>query len=70
MMIVASSAMPSPSEAMSTYFQLASVAPSVSSMATSSAEMTVVISMATHNSARPLTKGAATIDQQKRLSPA
>ena len=55
---------------MSTYFQLASVAPSVSSIATNNAETTVVISMATHNRASPFTSGAATIDQQKRLSPA
>ena len=70
MMIVANKAMPSPREAISTYFQLASVAPSVSSMATSRAEMTVVISIATQRSASPFTRGAATIDQQKRLSPA
>ena len=70
MMIVASSAIPRPSDAIRTYFQLASVAPSVSSMATSNAETTVVISMATHNRASPFTRGTATIDQQKRLSPA
>ena len=67
MMIVASSAMPRPSEARSTYFQAASVAPSVSSIATSRAEITVVISMATHSSARPFTSGATTIDQQKSV---
>ena len=43
---------------MSTYFQAASVAPSVSSIATNSAEMTVVTSIATHNSASPLTSGS------------
>ena len=62
--------MPSPIEAMSTYFHAASVAPSVSSMATSSAETTVVTSIATHNRANPLTSGAMAIDHAKRFRPA
>ena len=70
MKIVASSAMPSPAEASSTYFHAASAAPSVSSIATSSAETTVVISIAIHSSARLLTAGAASIDQANTFSPA
>ena len=54
---------------MSTYFHAASVAPSVSSMATSSAETTVVISTAIHSSASPLTSGAHSIDQAKTFRP-
>ena len=69
-MIVANSAIPSPSEAIRMYFHAASDAPSVSSIATSSADTTVVISIAIHNSASPLTNGTITSDQQKRLSPA
>ena len=69
MKIVANSAMPSPQEAISTYFQAASVAPSVLSSATSSAETTVVISTAIHNRASPLTSGAQIIDQANVLSP-
>ena len=69
MKIVASSARPSPAEASSTYFHAASAAPSVSSIATSSAETTVVTSIATHSRARLLISGAASIAQANRLSP-
>ena len=62
--------MPSPIDAMSTYFHAASAAPSVSSMATSSAEMTVVTSIATHNSASPFTRGANAIAQANIFNPA
>ena len=61
--------MPSPDDAMSTYFHAASVAPSVSSMATSSADTTVVISTAIHSSARPSTNGAHSIDQANAFIP-
>jgi hypothetical protein len=56
-------------EASSTYFHAASAAPSVSSIATRSAEITVVTSIATHSSARLLIIGAASIAQANRLSP-
>ena len=59
-----------PALAISTYFQAASAAPSVSSIATSSAEMIVVISTAIHSSARLLIIGAASIAHANRLSPA
>ena len=70
MKMVASSAMPRPAEAISTYFHAASTAPSVSSIATSSAEITVVTSTAIHSRARLLISGAASIDQANRFSPA
>ncbi len=70
MTMVAKSATPSPIDAMSRYFQAASVALSVSSMATSNADTTVVTSIATHNSANPLTRGAIAMDQAKRFNPA
>ena len=66
---MASRARPSPDDAISTYFHAASAAPSVSSIATSSAEMTVVTSMAIHSSARLLISGATSIDQAKMLNP-
>ena len=69
MMIVASKAIPRPDEAISTYFHAASVAPSVSSIATSSAETTVVISTAIHSRASPLTSGAHIIDQANAFNP-
>ena len=69
MKIVASKRDAEPEEAISTYFHAASVAPSVSSSATSSAETTVVISTAIHNSASPLTSGAQIIDHANALSP-
>ena len=69
MKMVASRAIPRPAEASSTYFQDASTAPSVFSIATSSAETTVVISMAIHSSASPLTAGAHSMDQAKMFSP-
>ena len=59
-----------PALAISTYFQAASAAPSVSSIATSRAEMIVVTSIAIHSRARLLIRGAASIDQANRLSPA
>ena len=59
-----------PALAISTYFQAASAAPSVSSIATSRAEMIVVISTAIHSRARLLISGAASIAQANRLSPA
>ncbi len=67
---MASSARPRPALAISTYFQAASAAPSVSSIATSNAETIVVISTAIHSSARLLISGAASIDQANRFSPA
>ena len=70
MKIVPSRAMASPAEASSTYFHAASAAASVPSSATSSAEMIVVTSMATHSSARLPMTGAASMDQANRLSPA
>ncbi len=62
--------MPRPIEAMRTYFQAASVALWVSSIATRRAETTVVTSIATQTSARSLTSGAASIAQQKTFNPA
>ena len=59
-----------PELAISTYFQAASAAPSVSSIATSKAEMIVVTSTAIHSRARLLISGAASIDQANRFSPA
>jgi hypothetical protein len=67
---VASRARPRPALAISTYFQAASAAPSVSSIATSRAEMIVVISTAIHSRARLLISGAASIAQANRFSPA
>ena len=52
------------------YFHAASAAPSVSSIATSSAEITVVTSTAIHSRARLLIIGAASIDHANRFSPA
>lgn len=69
MTIVASSPMPRPAEASSTYFHAASAALPVSSSATSSADTTVVISTAIHSSARPSMSGAHIIDQANRFSP-
>ena len=69
MKMVASRAMPNPDEAISTYFHAASVAPSVLSSATSSAETTVVISTAIHSSASPFTSGAQIIDQANAFMP-
>ena len=69
MMIVASKAIPRPDEAISTYFQAASAAPSVPAIATSNADTTVVISTATHSRASPLTSGAHTIDQANAFNP-
>lgn len=66
---MASSAMPSPDEAMSAYFQAASVASLVLSSATSSADTTVVISTAIHSKARSLTSSAQIIDQEKAFKP-
>ena len=65
-----SRARPRPALAISTYFQAASAAPSVSSIATSRAEMIVVISTAIHSRARLLISGAASIAQANRFSPA
>ena len=65
-----SRARPRPALAISTYFQAASAAPSVSSIATSRAEMTVVTSTAIHSRARLLISGAASIAQANRFSPA
>ena len=62
--------MPRPMEAMRTYFHAASAAPSVSPIATRSAETTVVTSTATHNRASPLTIGVIAIAQANRLRPA
>ena len=59
-----------PALAISTYFQAASAAPSVSSIATSSAEMIVVTSTAIQSRARLLIIGAASIDQANRFRPA
>jgi hypothetical protein len=70
MKIVPSRAIARPAEASSTYFQAASAAASVPSSATSSAEMMVVTSMATHSSARLPMIGAASMDHANRLSPA
>ena len=69
MKIVPSSAILSPAEAIRMYFQAASAAPSVASMATSSAEITVVTSTATQSRARLLMSGAASMDQANRFSP-
>src|SRR6266567_7576687 len=55
--IVPSSATASPAEASRTYFQAASAAPSVPSIATSSADTIVVTSIAIHSSARLLIAG-------------
>ena len=54
---------------MSTYFQAASAAPSVSSIATSRAEITVVTSMATQSRARLPISGAASMAQAKMFKP-
>ena len=62
--------MASPAEASRTYFHAASAAPSVPSIATSSAETIVVTSIAIHSSARLLISGAASIVQANRFSPA
>ena len=59
-----------PALAISTYFQAASAAPSVSSIATSRAEMIVVTSTAIQSRARLLISGAASIDQANRFRPA
>jgi hypothetical protein len=67
---VASRARLRPALANSTYFQAASAAPSVSSIATSSAEMIVVTSTAIQSRARLLISGAASIDQANRFRPA
>jgi len=67
---VASRARPRPALAISTYFQAASAAPSVSSIATSRAETIVVISTAIHSRARLLISGAASMAQANRFSPA
>ena len=72
---MASRARPRPALAISTYFQAASAAPSPSlvgpaSIATSSAEMIVVISIAIHSRARLLISGAASMAQANRLNPA
>ena len=67
--MVASSARPRPAEAIRTYFQAASAAPSVSSIATSSAETTVVTSTAIHSRARLPISGAASIAQANTLNP-
>lgn len=67
--MVDSSAMPSPDEAISTYFQAASAAPSVLSSATSRADTTVVISIAIHSRASPFTSGAHSIDQANAFRP-
>jgi hypothetical protein len=67
---VASRARLRPALAISTYFQAASAAPSVSSIATSSAEMIVVTSTAIQSRARLLISGAASIDQANRFRPA
>ena len=68
--MVASRARLRPAEAIRTYFQAASAARSVSSIATSSAEMTVVTSIAIHSSARLPIRGAASIAQANAFSPA
>ena len=65
-----SRARPRPALAISRYFQAASAAPSLSSIATSRAEMMVVTSTAIHSRARLLISGAASIDQANRFSPA
>ena len=65
-----SRARPRPALAISTYFQAASAAPSVSSIATSRAEMIVVTSTAIQSRARLLISGAASIAQANRFSPA
>ena len=59
--------MPRPTEAMSTYFQAASRAPSVRSMATSSTETIVVSSTATQRVAKSFISGTRSIVQPKRL---
>ena len=67
--MVASRPRPRPADAIRTYFHDASAAPSVSSIATSSAETTVVTSMAIQSSARLLISGAASIAQANTLNP-
>jgi len=67
--MVASSAIPSPAEAMSTYFHAASAPCRVPSSATSSAETTVVISTAIHSRARLSINGAQSMAQANRFSP-
>ena len=69
MKIVPSSAMLRPADAIRMYFQAASAEPSVPSSATSSAEITVVTSMATQSRARLLIIGAASIAPANRLIP-
>ena len=65
--ITASRAIPSPTEAISTYFQAASSAASVRSSATSSTETIVVSSTATHSVAKSVISGTSSIVQPKRL---
>ena len=67
---MASSARPSPAEAISTYFQAASTAASLFSSATSSAETTVVTSTAIHSRARLFIIGPTSIDQPNTLNSA
>src|ERR1700685_4164898 len=67
MKTVASSARPRPADAIRMYFQAASAAPSVFSIATSSAEITVVTSTAIHSSARLFILGAAVFDPDQQL---
>ena len=68
--MIDSSAIPSPEEAISTYFQAASSAASVRSIATSNAEMIVVSSTATQSVPKSAVSGTSSIDQPNRFSSA
>ena len=68
--MIDSSAIPSPQEAISTYFHDASSAASVRSIATSSAETIVVSSTATHSVPKSLASGTSSIVQPNRFSSA
>ena len=68
--MIDSSAIPSPLEAIRTYFQDASSAASVRSIATSSAEMIVVSSTATHSVPKSAASGTSSMVQPNRFSSA
>ncbi len=65
--MTASRPMPSPTEAISTYFQAASSAASVRSTATSSTETIVVSSTATQSVPKSFISGTSSIVQPNRL---
>jgi hypothetical protein len=65
--MIASSAIPSPLDAISTYFHEASSAASVRSSATISAEMIVVSSIAIQSEPKSAATGTSNMLQPKRL---